>query len=144
MFIILIFILFNFIISVISDLILNFLSRQSYSSKLIQSLKTYFYEQSALTSSVYAGLTVIITLIITILISKLLLKFYIPNNNKELIKFIILAFIIGFISDFIIYKFKIFGNSLNTYYSLTTPGFWGAMAFIFSITISYILMKILF
>lgn len=144
MFIILIFILFNFIISVISDLILNFLSGQSYSSKLIQSLKTYFSEQSALLSSVYAGLTVIITLIITILISKLLLKFYIPNNNKELIKFIILAFIIGFISDFIIYKFKIFGNSLNTYYSLTMPGFWGAMAFIFSITISYILMKILF
>jgi hypothetical protein len=135
-----IFILINFIISAISDIILNYLSRQSYSTKLIQSLKIYFEQRSTITSSIYAGLTVVITLIITILMSKLLFNFWYPKINlEELIKFLGLCFFIGYISDIVIYHLQIFGNSLNNYYSLTTPGFWGAIAFIFSVILSLIL-----
>lgn len=140
---IIIFILLNFLVSALSDLGLNFLSSKSYSTKLIQSLRTYFDEHSTIISAIYAGLTVIITLIITILFSKLIMKFWIPNNYFELLQFLILAFVIGFIADFLIYKFQLFGTSLNEYYNLTTPGIWGAIAFLFSILISYVFWQFL-
>jgi hypothetical protein len=75
------------------------------------------------------------------LISKILLQFWIPDNYLELLQFLILAFLIGFIVDYLIYKFQIFGDSLNDYYNLTTPGVWGGIAFIFSIIVSYFIMK---
>jgi hypothetical protein len=71
-----------------------------------------------------------------------LLGFYIPHNNIELIKFIGIAFPLGYVTDIIIDKLKIFGSSLNLYYKVAGVGLWGALAFVFSIIISYLIQNI--
>jgi hypothetical protein len=144
---VIIFIIIIFIISALSDIILNFLSRNSlikkYNLKIILSLKPYFKNKSIIKSAIYAGLTIVVALLINILISKNIFGFYIPSNNTELIKFICLAFPLGYIIDIIIDKFKIFGNDLDLYYKVAGAGLWGALAFVFSIIISYIIQHIL-
>ena len=140
--------LIHFSIGFISDLGLNFLSRQKYATKGIKALEIYFKRKSisgeperAIISAVNAGLTIMIALIITMLISIVLLGFSYPQNIKQLLKFTILAFIIGYIIDVIIYKIELFGKTLNPYYKAVGAGLWGALAFIFSIIIGYYLIK---
>ena len=144
---ILIFIIINFIVSALSDVSLNLLSKNSltkyYNLKIILSLKPYFKNKSIIKCAVYAGITIVIALLINILISKNLLGFYIPHNNTELIKFTGIAFPLGYAIDIIIDRFKIFGNDLDLYYKTAGAGLWGALAFVFSIIISY-LIAILF
>ena len=92
--------------------------------------------------AVYAGITIVIALLINMLISKKMLGFYIPHNNTELIKFIGIAFPLGYAIDIIIDKLKIFGNDLDLYYKVAGAGLWGALAFVFSIIISYLIQNI--
>jgi hypothetical protein len=96
-----------------------------------------------LEAAVYAGITIVIALIITMMITKTLIGLVVPSNNMELLKFIGFAFVTGFIIDKLIYKFKVFGNSLDEYYKEAGSGFWGALSFVFSIAISYIIMQII-
>jgi hypothetical protein len=51
---------------------------------------------------------------------------------------------LGYSIDIIIDKLKIFGNDLDLYYKTAGAGLWGALAFVFSIIISYIIQKIFF
>jgi hypothetical protein len=143
---VIIFIIIVFIVSALSDILLNLLSRnqltKDYNLKIILSLKPYFKNKSIIQSAVYAGITIVVALLINILISKKLLGFYIPHNNTELIKFILIAFPLGYVADIIIDKFKIFGSSLDLYYKAAGAGLWGALAFVFSIIISYLIQNI--
>jgi len=132
------FIFINFIVSFLSDIILNDLSTNF---GFITSLKPYFNKESIIKSGIFAAITVEIALFITIIFSYLLFGFLFPTNNKNLLYFCILAFLIGYVIDIIIYKNKIFGNRLDAYYKSLGAGFWGATAFIFSIIISYIIQK---
>lgn len=138
---VMIFIIIVFIVSAISDILLNLLSRNSltkeYNLKIILSLKPYFKNKSMIQSAVYAGITIIVALLINMLISKSIFGFYMPSNNSELIKFFCIAFPLGYIIDIMIDKFKIFGNTLDLYYKAAGAGLWGALAFVFSIIISY-------
>ena len=138
-----IFILLNFIISAISDMGLNILSRLSVSPSAIRALKPYFQSQSVLVSAGYAGITVVTVLIITMLVSKIVFNFLYPKTVKELALFLLLAAPIGYIADAIIYYFQLFGTSLNDYYKKAGVGFWGSAAFVFSIIFSFLISKIL-
>jgi len=137
----LLFIIIVFIVSALSDVLLNLLSRNSltkeYNFKIILSLKPYFKNKSMIQSAVYAGITIIVALLINMLISKNIFGFYVPRNNNELIKFLSIAFPLGYIIDILIDKLKIFGSSLDLYYKAAGAGLWGALAFVFSIIISY-------
>ena len=137
------FIILNFIISAISDIGLNILSRLSTSPDAVRALKPYFQSHSLLISAGYAGITVVTVLIITMLISKLVFKFLYPKNVKELTLFILLAVPIGYVADLIIYYFQLFGPLMNDYYKKAGAGFWGSTAFIFSIFISFLLTSVL-
>ena len=137
------FIILNFIISAISDIGLNILSRLSISPDAVRALKPYFQSHSLLVSAGYAGITVVTVLIITMLISKLVFKFLYPKNIKELALFILLAAPIGYVADLIIYYFQLFGPLMNAYYKKAGAGFWGSAAFIFSIFISFLLTSVL-
>lgn len=143
---VIIFIIIVFIVSALSDILLNLLSRNSltkdYNLRIILSLKPYFKNKSMIQSAVYAGITIIIALLINILISKSILGFYVPLNNIELIKFICIAFPLGYAIDIMIDKFKIFGSTLDLYYKAAGAGLWGALAFVFSIIISYLIQNI--
>ena len=143
---VIVFIIIVFIVSALSDILLNLLSRnqltKDYNLKIILSLKPYFKNKSMIQCAVYAGITIVIALLINILISKILFGFYIPHNNTELIKFILIAFPLGYAIDIIIDKLKIFGSSLDLYYKVAGAGLWGALAFVFSIIISYLIQNI--
>lgn len=135
---IIIFTFLNFAVSFMSDIILNDLSTNF---NIVPSLKSYFYKQSILKSAFDAGMTILFALVITMFFSYFLFGFVIPNNFTNLIYFSILAFLIGYILDILIYKFKIFGDRLNVYYKTLGAGFWGGLAFVFSIVISYFIQK---
>ena len=137
------FIILNFIISAISDVGLNILSRLSISPDAVKALKPYFQSHSPIVSAGYAGITVVTVLIITMLISKLVFKFLYPKNIRELTLFILLAAPIGYVADLIIYYFRLFGPLMNEYYKKAGAGFWGSAAFIFSIFISFLLTSLL-
>ena len=116
------FIIIVFVVSTLSDILLNVLSKNSlikkYNFKIILSLIPYFKNKTIIQSAVYAGITIIVALLINMIISKNVFGFYIPNNNIELVKFICIAFPLGYIIDIMIDNYKIFGNSLNLYYKI--------------------------
>jgi len=128
------FLVLNFGVSFVSDLLLNKLN-------IVPSLNTYFYNQSSIKTAFDAGLTVLAALIITMGFSKLIFGFTVPTNYKTLSYFCVLAFLVGYIIDVLIYKFNIFEDRLNEYYKTMGAGLWGSLAFIFSIVISYMIQK---
>ena len=136
------FILINFIIAFISDLLLNVLSRLSFSPNYITSLYSYFEPyKSPILTGIYAGITVITVLIATMIISHYMFNFSVPSSSQELYKFLILSFILGFIADILIYKLHIFGSTLDEFYSVVGAGFGGAISLVFCIIVSYYIYK---
>lgn len=144
--IILFFVIINFILTAISDVILNLLSRNSFikkhNFKIILSLKPYFRNKTMLQSATYAGLTILVALLINMIISKNITGIIVPKNKCELFKFILIAFPLGYAVDIIINKCKIFGNDLELYYKVAGAGLWGAIAFVFSIIFSYLITNV--
>jgi hypothetical protein len=135
------FLLLNFIVTFFSDIILNDLST---TYNIVSSLKPYFRNESILISAFNAGLTIEFGLLVTIFIYFILFQKVLPNNGFTFIYFCIIAFSVGYITDYLIYKWHIFGNRLDVYYKELGYGFWGATAFLFSIFISYFIqIKIL-
>jgi hypothetical protein len=130
------FIIIIFFVSFFSDIVLNDLSHFN----IIKSLHSYFNNQSIIKCAFIAGLTVVIALLITMTLSYFLFSFVIPTNFIQLACFCILAFFIGYLIDIIIYRFKLI-DGLTNYYKAFGAGLWGAIAFIFSIVISYFIQK---
>ena len=139
------FVLLNFWIGFFSDMLLNFLSTKQgsrfFNSTIIKSLRPYFDKRGVLQAAIDAGLTIIIVLMIAMVTSHVILGFSTPNNIKQLTYFIPIAFAYGFIADIFIKDFKIFGNDLDKYYTVAGAGFWGALALVFSVVLSYIKEK---
>lgn len=131
------FLFINFIVSFLSDIILNDLSMFNF----IPSLKPYFHNKSIIVSALNAAITVEVALLITVALFYIMLRSWVPTNYKLLLYFCFLAFFVGFAIDVFIEKMKIFGNSLDLYYKKFGAGFWGAIAFLFSIVISYFIQK---
>ena len=136
------FIFLNFCVAFISDVILRFLSTQNI-NPIITSLKPYFENKSIMYAGFLAGLTIVSALLISLSVCYLYFGFLIPSNYNEMIYFLLISFILGYIIDYLIYKWQLFGKSLNQYYQLAGAGFWGSLAFLFSIIISYILLYLI-
>ena len=138
------FVFINFIVSFVSDIVLNDLAstKQSYiRNPIIDSLRDYFKNKTIIYSAILAGITIVLVLIGTILLSRLIFGFYNPTTLHQLVLFIIIAFPLGFIADVLIDYFKLFGSTLNKYYKIAGAGFYGAFALILSVCLSYILQK---
>lgn len=137
------FMLAIFFISAVSDLLLNYLSRvkSDHMPKSIVALRTYFkHYENALLTAVYAGLTVLAVLLLTMVLSKFIWGFVSPATIPQLLRFLSLAWPLGYGADVFIYKYKVFGETLDPYYKVAGSGFYGALAFVFSIIFSYILV----
>ena len=128
------FLFVNFIVAFISDIILNDLSTNF---NIVSSLKPYFKNESILVSAFNAGLTIEFGLLVTIFVYFILFHKLLPKNVLTLFYFCIIAFAVGYITDYLIYKWHIFGNRLDNYYKELGYGFWGATAFLFSILLSF-------
>jgi hypothetical protein len=137
-----------FFISFFSDIILNYLSRQAYAPASIKALKVYFLRPSIkntlvrdFVSAANAGLTIVVAILVTMFLSFFLFKFAHPVTFNQLGKFLLLAFPIGYVMDVIIYKTDLFGPTLRPFYQIAGAGFWGAAAFIFSILMTFAILK---
>lgn len=128
------FILLNFFVGFFSDILLNI-------TNLVPSLTSYFKNKTIIGSALYAGLTIVVALLITMLLSSMIFGFLMPLQMEQFYKFIILTAIVGYIADWYIYKAKVFGSDLDQYYKSLGVGFWGSAAFVFSVTLSYILVN---
>jgi hypothetical protein len=134
------FLLVNFIVSAVSDLLLNYLTRVNsrHIPKPIVALRSYFtHYNNALLTAVYAGLTVVAVVLVAFACTKLVFGFTVPRSRTELIKLLVLALPLGYGADVFIYKYKVFGTTLDPYYKAAGAGLWGALAFAFSLIISY-------
>src|SRR6056300_260354 len=93
-----------FMVSAIADIILNFLSRQTYSPLKVRALKPYFLRNTIVKNSIVrdmisafnAGITIVIALIVTMFVSSIIFKFNHPHSLYELFLFVCIAFPIGY------------------------------------------------
>lgn len=141
------FILLNFIVSAVSDIVLNDLSHHATFAKtpdsIIGSLRTYFDNRTIIGSAVLAGLTVVAALIATILLAPVFGLPSILTDWSHAPLYLVFAYGIGYIFDWAIDRWNVFGDDLKEYYRLAGAGHWGAIAFVFSLLISFILQKYL-
>ena len=140
------FIIVLFVVSFISDIVLNDLAHlESGQGEIIKSLRPYFANKTITKSGIFAGLTILSAFIPTALVFKLVLreKKWIPTTLKELLIMLVIAFPIGYLYDYLIYRWHIFGNTLDDYYKIAGAGMWGALSFEFAIIITYITINVL-
>ena len=140
----LLFLLFNAKIAFFSDIILNILATQNIKflekyafMNSLKTLKPYFENKSMFKAAFYALLTVIIIAGIIMKIFQIFYDKYLPETSKEIFIYLVLSFIVGYVSDILIYKLDIFPR-LKTYYRVVGKGLWGAIAIVFSIFMSLI------
>ena len=136
------FIIINFFVSYVSDNVLNDLSKYT-PYKAFTSLAPYFKNKSIVVAGIYAGLTVVFATILLLLFNRLLLNTYLPESRSEFIITIFAAYVIGYALDMFIYKMNIF-NNLQLFYKTVGAGNGGALSFIFSLVISFIVLKLVF
>jgi len=135
----LLFLIFNAVIGFFSDIVINILTHMNLS--FLNSLKPYFQNKSVFKAAFYASITVLIIVAIIMKIFNLFYDKYLPESQNEYIIFIILTFVIGFLSDIIINRVNIFPR-LKKYYKDVGEGLWGGLAIVFSVIISLILLYI--
>ena len=116
----------NFFVGFISDIILNDLSKIR-NLTYINSLRPYFDNKSITMAGIYAGLTTSFCIFLSVIISK-----YIKIN------YYVIVFLVGYLVDIYIEKFRIFSN-LEEYYNTVGSGIWGGFAILFSSLISYVI-----
>ena len=133
------FLVFDFLIGFFSDIVLNLLASQDI--QLLKTLKPYFANKSVAKAALYAALTVIIIVGIIMSIFKMTYDKYLPDidshMHNEIVVYLLITFIIGFIADIVIYKINIFPK-LKLYYQKVGKGLWGALAILFSVIASLI------
>ena len=134
------FIFINFIVSFVADIVLNDLSTITQYKSLV-SLAPYFKDKHIVEAGVYAGLTIVVAAVCLMMLSSVILGYYVPKSGYQLAQYCCLAYILGYIIDVLIEKLSIFGTSLDKFYETVGSGHSGAIAFIFSILISYFLQN---
>ena len=134
------FVFVNFLVSATADIVLNDIANHY---NLLPSLKPYFREKSILYAAFLAGLTVVTAVLLLLPLSKLLFGFYTPTTFNQLALFLALSYPLGFVIDKAIEKTAIFGPTLIPFYKKYGSGHSGAIAFVFSLFISFLLQKYL-
>ncbi len=143
------FIIINFCVAYVSDNVLNDLSKYS-KVKAFKSLSPYFKKNSIVGAGIYAGLTVGVATTILMILYKVVFNTYLPyTNSHQLLSttfmvyfiFFILAYFIGYAMDVFIYRMNVFDN-LQSFYKEVGAGNGGALSFLFSLVVSFVVMKI--
>ena len=142
------FIIINFCVAYVSDNVLNDLSKYS-KIKAFTSLSPYFKKKSIVGAGIYAGLTVATATIILIILYNIIFNTYLPNTKSYYLFsstfmvyfiFFILAYCIGYALDVFIYRMNVF-DDLEPFYNEVGAGNGGAMSFLFSLAVSFALLR---
>ena len=143
------FIIINFCVAYVSDNVLNDLSKYS-KIKAFNSLSPYFKKKSIVGAGFYAGLTVAVATAALMILYNIVFNTYLPNTNSyQLFSstfmayfiFFVIAYFIGYALDVFIYRMNIFDN-LQSFYNEVGAGNGGALSFLFSLIVSFIVLKI--
>lgn len=143
------FVIINFCVAYVSDNVLNDLSKYS-KIKVFTSLSPYFKKKSIVGAGIYAGLTVAVATILLITLYNVIFNSYLPNTSSfkyssstfmVYFVFFIIAYFIGYALDVFIYKMNIFDN-LQTFYNEVGAGNGGAISFLFSLILSFVILKL--
>lgn len=143
------FIIINFCVAYVSDNVLNDLSKYS-KIRAFKSLSPYFKKKSIVGAGIYAGLTVAVATILLMILYNMIFNSYLPNTNSFKYSsstfmvyfiFFIIAYFIGYALDVFIYKMNIF-DGLQLFYKEVGAGTGGALSFIFSLSLSFGLLKL--
>lgn len=143
------FVIINFCVAYVSDNVLNDLSKHS-KIKTFKSLLPYFKKKTIVGAGIYAGLTVAIATIIVMMFYKPIFNTYLPDTTSltrsfsvfmVYFTFFVIAYIIGYALDVFIYKMNIFDN-LQPFYNEVGAGNGGAVSFLFSLAVSFIVLKL--
>jgi ABC-type bacteriocin/lantibiotic exporter with double-glycine peptidase domain len=142
------FIIINFCVAYVSDNILNDLSKYS-KIKAFKLLSPYFKKNSIVGAGIYAGLTVGFATLILMFLYKSIFNTYLPNTNSLYLFtsifmvyfiFFVIAYLIGYAMDVFIYRMNVFDN-LESFYKEVGAGNGGALSFVFSLGVSFIVLK---
>ncbi len=134
------FVFVNFLVSATADIVLNDLANRY---NIFSSLKPYFREKTILGAAFLAGLTVAVSTAVLLPLSNVLLGFYVPSTFNQLVLFLALSYPLGFAIDKAIEKIAVFGPTLVPFYEKYGSVNSGAMAFIISLFMSFLLQKYL-
>ena len=143
------FIIINFFVAYVSDNVLNDLSKHS-KIKAFNSLLPYFKKKTIVGAGIYAGLTVAIATVMVMILYKVIFNTYLPETKSlnyffsvfmMYFTFFVIAYIIGYVLDVFIYKMNIFDN-LQPFYNEVGAGNGGALSFLFSLAVSFIVLKL--
>lgn len=135
------FLFINFMVAFVSDIILRDIANVSNPASIIGSLQPYFREKTIIGAGIYAGITIVVATLIVSMITQISQTFTVPHNYQSLALYTIIAYIIGYALDVVIDKTNLFGPTLRPFYERAKSGHWGAIAFIFSVILSYIIQK---
>jgi hypothetical protein len=143
------FVIINFCVAYVSDNVLNDLSKYS-KIKAFTSLSPYFKKKSIVGAGIYAGVTVAVATILLMTLYNVIFNTYLPNTSSfkyssstfmVYFVFFIIAYFIGYALDVFIYKMNIFDN-LQTFYNEVGAGNGGAISFLFSLILSFGILKL--
>ena len=143
------FVIINFFVAYVSDNVLNDLSKHS-KIKAFNSLLPYFKKKTIVGAGIYAGLTVAIATVMVMILYKIIFNSYLPKTKSlnyffsvfmMYFTFFVIAYIIGYVLDVFIYKMNIFDN-LQPFYNEVGAGNGGALSFLFSLAVSFIVLKL--
>jgi magnesium-transporting ATPase (P-type) len=142
------FIIINFCAAYVSDNVLNDLSKYS-KVKAFKSLSPYFKKKSIVGAGIYAGFTVAVATIMLMILYKIVFNTYLPNtslfkysSSTFMVYFIffVIAYFIGYAMDVFIHRMNVF-DGLQSFYNEVGAGNGGALSFLFSLVVSFVLLQ---
>jgi hypothetical protein len=133
-----------FLVSAASDIVLHRFAFLKHANRVLKSLRPYYDKYGEVISPIFAAITVLTVYFIHVSIFYLFRHSLYPRTDVELIEFIVSAIILGICADIIIDKFRVFGNTLSSYYTLPFSYAWGFIAYLFALFWAYLLTLVLY
>ena len=105
----------------------------------LNTLRPYFKHHSMFVAALYGYVLIVVVIICNLFYIRY--KKYLPETRTEYLVFFTVTFVIGFIADIVIHRLNIFPK-LKLYYRVVGSGLWGALAILFSVSLSIFIQKI--
>jgi hypothetical protein len=136
-------------VSAVSDIVLNYFSKQNNANATLKSLRPYYNKYGDILSPILAGVTVIVVYLINVALFQIIIKTLskshvkmIERSGRNITIFLFLAVILGILADILIHNLHVFGNSLDQYYKRPFSYGWGFVSYLFALAITTVILKI--
>ncbi len=120
------FILISFVVGFVADIVLNDLSK---SNKTFVTLRPYYADKSIFYACFLSGVIIAIGTGVLMVAYKMLTKSYLPSTFSQIVMFLAVGYVVGYLLDVAIDKFNILGESIKPFYKAFGSGHSGAIAF---------------